>query len=179
MTKALVVVSSRTGNTRIVGHAVADALGADYVGAEAYLENPAAYADADPVVLGFWNDRGMAPEDMQAVAKTLHEKRIGFFATMGGDPKSERAVAWMEKVTEGLLALGCGNVAVTSLLVRGRIDPALFERMTRMMGGTVSPEREARRREAETHPDRMDLLKAEKHFSAAFPECRVLDRRGE
>ena len=168
MTKALVVVSSRTGNTRIVGHAVADALGADYVGAEAYLENPAANADADPVVLGFWNDRGMAPEDMQ----TLHEKRIGFFATMGGDPKSERAVAWMEKVTEGLLALGCGNVAVTSLLVQGRIDPALFERMTQMMGGAVTPEREARRKAAETHPDRMDLLKAEEHFKAAFPECR-------
>ena len=101
MTKALVVVSSRTGNTRIVGHAVADALGAEYVGAEAYLENPAAYADADPVVLGFWNDRGMAPEDMQA----------------------------------------------------------------------VTPEREARRKAAETHPDRMDLLKAEEHFKAAFPEC--------
>lgn len=81
----------------------------------------------------------------------------------------------MEKVTEGLLALGRDNVSVTSLLVRGRIDPALFERMTQMMGGTVSPEREARRREAETHPDRMDLLKAEEHFLAAFPECRVLD----
>ena len=175
MTKALVIVSSRTGNTRIVGHAVTDALCAEYVGAEAYLAAPALYADCNPVILGFWNDRGMAPEDMQAVAKTLREKRIGFFATMGGDPESERAAAWMEKVTEGLLALGRDNVAVTSLLIRGRIDPALFERMTRMMGGTVSPEREARRREAETHPDRMDLLKAEEHFLAAFPECRVLD----
>ena len=144
MTKALVVVSSRTGNTRIVGHAVAEALGAEYVGAETYLENPAAYAECNPVVLGFWNDRGMAPEDMQAVAKTLVEKRIGFFATMGGDPKSERAVAWMEKVTEGLLALGRGNVAVTSLLVQGRIDPALFDRMTQMMGGN----RHARARSA-------------------------------
>jgi len=179
MTKALVIVSSRTGNTRIVGHAVADALGAEYVGADEYLAAPALYADCNPVILGFWNDRGMAPEDMQAVAKTLEDKRVGFFATMGGDPASERAAAWMEKVTEGLLALGRDNVSVTSLLVRGRIDPALFERMTRMMGGTVSPEREARRREAETHPDRMDLLKAEKHFSAAFPECRVLDQRGE
>ena len=53
MTKALVVVSSRTGNTRIVGHAVAEALGAEYVGAETYLENPAAYAECNPVVLGF------------------------------------------------------------------------------------------------------------------------------
>lgn len=173
MTKALVVVSSRTGNTRIVGHAVADALGADYVDAQTYLENPAAHAECNPVVLGFWNDRGMAPEDMQAVAKTLAEKRIGFFATMGGDPKSERAVAWMEKVSEGLLALGRGNVAVTSLLVQGRIDPALFDRMTQMMGGVVTPEREARRKAAETHPDRMDLLKAEEHFKAAFPECRA------
>ena len=173
MTKALVVVSSRTGNTRIVGHAVADALGVEYVGALTYLENPAAYAECNPVVLGFWNDRGMAPEDMQAGAKRLAEKRIGFFATMGVDPKSERAVAWMEKVTEGLLALGRGNVAVTSLLVQGRIDPALFDRMTQMMGGVVTPEREARRKAAETHPDRMDLLKAEEHFKAAFPECRA------
>lgn len=173
MTKALVIVSSRTGNTRIVGHAVADALGAEYVGAEEYLAAPALYADCNPVVLGFWNDRGMAPEDTQAVMKTLREKRIGFFATMGGDPESERAAAWMEKVTEGLLALGRDNVAVTSLLIRGRIDPALFERMTAMMGGEVTPEREARRKAAETHPDRMDLLKAEVHFRAAFPECRT------
>ena len=94
---------------------------------------------------------------------------------MGGDPKSERAVAWMQKVTDGLLELGHENVAVTSLLIRGRIDPALFARMTAMMGGEVTPEREARRKAAETHPDRMDLLKAEEHFKAAFPECRAED----
>ena len=52
-------------------------------------------------------------------------------------------------------------------------DPALFDRMTQMMGGVVTPEREARRKAAETHPDRMDLLKAEEHFKAAFPECRA------
>ena len=79
----------------------------------------------------------------------------------------------MEKVTDGLLALGRDNVAVTQHLIRGRIDPALFERMTAMMGGEVTPEREARRKAAETHPDRMDLLKAEEHFRAAFPECRA------
>lgn len=166
--QALVIVSSRTGNTRIVAHAAADALGAPMVTTQKYLADPNAYRTADPVLLGFWNDRGMAPEDIQAVAQTLVGKRLGLFATMGGDPASPRARAWMEKVSVELAALGRENTIVTTWLGRGRIDPALFERMTAAMGGAVSPEREERRKAAETHPDRLDCLAVAEHFTSAF-----------
>ena len=49
-------------------------------------------------------------------------------------------------------------------MCRGRIDPAVFEMMTKMAGGTVTPEREARRQASETHPDRLDVLHAAEVF---------------
>ena len=47
-------------------------------------------------------------------------------------------------------------------------DPEVFERMTAMMGGRASPEREARRAAAETHPDRLDLARCVEAFRSVF-----------
>ena len=133
--KPLVVISSRTGNTMILGHAICDAMpGAVLVKPEALPEDLSGF---NPILLGFWCDRGMAPEDIQAAAKKLEGKTIGCFAT-------------------------------GTYLCRGRIDPALFERMTAMMGGKVTPEREARRLASETHPDRMDLERGVERFRTIF-----------
>ena len=85
---------------------------------------------------------------------------------MGGDPASPRAQEWMLRTCRNLAALGAQNVVQAQFLSRGRIDPALFERMS--AGSAPSPEREARRRESETHPDRLDLLEVEKIFREAF-----------
>ncbi len=162
----LVVISSLTGNTLILGHAICDALeGAVMCRANELPEDLAPY---NPVLLGFWCDRGMAPEDMKAAAAKLSGKRIGCFATMGGDPEAEWAVAWMKKTSDALVAMGEGNTLAETFLCRGRIDPALFERMTAMMGGKVSPEREARRRASETHPDRVDLARGAEIFRSVF-----------
>ena len=80
-TKPLIIISSRTGNTMAVGHAVCDALpGAVMVKPDAVPEDLTPY---NPVLLGFWCDRGDAPEDMLAVAPRIHGKTIGCFATMG------------------------------------------------------------------------------------------------
>lgn len=156
--KTLVVVSSVTGNTRIVGHALADALSfAPMAAADKPPQNLDAY---DTVLLGFWCDKGDAPQDMYAFAKTLKGKRIACFATMGADPTHPRALAWMEKTSRALVDQGTDNTLAATFLCQGRIDPAIFERMTAMLGGKVSPEREAGRRAAQTHPDRMDVLKA-------------------
>ena len=73
MTRPLVIVSSVTGNTRILALALADAAKAPLLTPE---ELPADLSDFNPVYLGFWNDRGMAPENMQAAAKKLMGKRI-------------------------------------------------------------------------------------------------------
>ena len=158
MTKPLLIVSSKTGNTRIIAHAVADSLpDALLTTAEKLPEDLSGF---NPVGLFFWCDRGMAPEDTKAVAPKLAGKKIACVATMGGDPKAERALEWMKKTSEALVAAAPGAELAGTFLCQGRIDPELFAHMSAMMGGEVSPEREARRKAAEHHPDRLDALNA-------------------
>ncbi len=164
--RPLIVVSSRTGNTLILAHAICDALpGARLVKPN---ELPQDLSPYNPILLGFWCDRGMAPEDMRAIAPRFEGKRIGCFATMGGNPDDEAAKAWMQRTARELVEAGRGNQLVDTFLCRGRIDAEVFERMTAMLGGTVSPEREERRRASETHPDRLDLARGAEIFRSVF-----------
>lgn len=102
--KPLVVISSRTGNTMILGHAICDAMpGAVLVKPEALPEDLSGF---NPILLGFWCDRGMAPEDIQAAAKKLEGKTIGCFATMGGNAETPEALDWMKRTSESLGSRG-------------------------------------------------------------------------
>lgn len=163
----LLVVSSRTGNTRIIAHGVADELPGARLSsaAEAARED---LSGTSPIGLFFWCDRGMAPEDIQAVARRLEGRSVACFCTMGGDPASEKAQDWMRRTSEALVALGNDCTLAGTFLCQGRIDPKLFDAMTKMAGGTVSPEREARRRAADRHPDRMDVLRAVEAWKGFF-----------
>lgn len=93
--KALVVVSSVTGNTRIVGHWLADA----YAAGVLYTPEtaPSDLTGFSTVLLGFWCDKGNAPEDMKAFAARVTGKTIGTFITMGAEPEDPRAQAWAKK----------------------------------------------------------------------------------
>ena len=161
----IVIVSSKTGNTMIPAHAIADA----YTTGVLFTPEtaPKDLTPFNPVLLGFWCDRGDAPENIKAVAARLSHKTIGFFATMGGNAADPKSQAWMEKTCESLLALGTGNNRGATFLCRGRIDPALFDMMTKMAGG-LTPERQARRKESETHPDRLDCLAAVNAMAPLF-----------
>ena len=165
MTKPLIVISSRTGNTRTVGHAICDDLpGAVMVEPDKLPEDLSGY---NPVLLGFWCDKWDAPEDIKAAAAKLHGKRIGCFATLGADPSEARAQQWMKETSEKLVAMGDRNELVETFLCQGRICREVYERMTALLGQTT-PEREKRMKESETHPDRLDLSKAAEIFRSAF-----------
>lgn len=165
--RPLVVVSSRTGNTRILAHALTDAFdNALLVDADRLPDDLSAF---NPVFLGFWCDRGMAPEDMKEAVKKLSGKTIGCFATMGGDPTAEKALEWMQKTCDALVQAGEGNTLKTTFLARGRVEQKLFEQMTQMyFNGVLTPEREARHREGQRHPDRCDVEAVVTHFKAHF-----------
>ena len=176
--KPLVVVSSRTGNTCLLAHAICDALeDATFVRADALPENLTPF---NPVILAFWCDRGMAPEDMKAAALRLEGKRIACLATLGGDPESKKARDWMVRTSEALAAAGDGNTLLGTFLCRGRIDPKLLAVMSKTVHPGVPPEeaeavrqkREARRAAAETHPERMDLIRAVDACRAMLPDLR-------
>ena len=70
--KTLVVATSKTGNTMIVAHAVADA----YTAGVLYTPEtaPADLSHYDTVLLGFWCDKGDAPADMASFADKLTEE---------------------------------------------------------------------------------------------------------
>lgn len=156
--KILVAVSSLTGNTRILAHAIADSLPvAVYCEASRIPEDLSPFSAA---VLCFWCDRGMAPEEICQLATRLNGMPIMCVATMGGDAQSEKARTWMQETSKALVGMGSGNTLAGIFVCRGRIDPLLFEKMTEMAGGIVTPERERTRKESETHPDRIDVLEA-------------------
>lgn len=164
MSTPLIVVSTRTGNTQKVANDLAAALPQATMVPAGDL--PADLSPFNPVFLGFWCDRGMAPDDMKALAPQLQGKTIACFATMGGEPDDPKALEWMQKTSEALVAAGSGNTLAATFLCQGKIDPEVFRRVTEMMGG-LTPEREARRLRAEKHPDAEDGRRCVETFRAA------------
>ena len=156
MSKPLIVISSRTGNTMAVGHAICDAL--PHAELVSPAELPADLTDYNPVLLGFWRNNDDAPEEMFEVATHLHDKTIGCFATMAGDPDEDEARHWMQDTCARLVAVGEGNRLSETFLCRGRMDPKTVEQMTKLLA--TEPSR--------THPDRLDLARAAELFRGAF-----------
>lgn len=158
---ALIVVSSRTGNT----HYLAKHLQAGF--AKATLVSPSALPETlsgyDVVLLGYWCDRGQVPEDLMAVASRLTHQKVWCFATMGAEPEDERSQAWVAKTAQQLATAGEGNTLLGQFVCQGRIDPEVFRRVTEMVGG-LTPEREARRLRAEQHPNEDDVSAAKAAF---------------
>lgn len=169
MSQTLIAVSSLTGNTRIIAHALADEIAdACYVDLDRDDIEPQQAQMYDPVILCFWCDKGQAPEKMKDFAKTLEGKRIACFATLGGNPESEQSQNWMQKTSQALVDSGKDNRLVATFLCRGKISDAVFDLMTKMAGGTVSPERLAVKTASLTHPDRLDVDNALKTYRQAL-----------
>lgn len=83
----LIVVSSKSGNTRLV----ADALASELAGAGVAAAGPvtprevteAELSAADTVLAGFWTDKGDCAPDLAAVLERLGGKRVFLFGTAG------------------------------------------------------------------------------------------------
>lgn len=169
----LIVVSSRTGNTMLLAQTLHDVFGGLLVRTDAIPEDLSSF---NPVMLGFWCDRGMAPDDMKAAARRMSGKRIGCFATLGGDPGTQKAKDWMAEVSNSLVESGMGNTLECTFLCRGRIDPKLFDAMSKKLQAELPMEeaqkaaraREARRLASEHHPDRADLENVVEAFRQLF-----------
>ena len=158
---ALIVVSSRTGNTHFLAkHLEEHFARATLVAPTALPEDLSGF---DVELLGYWCDRGQVPEDLMAVASRFHHQKLWCFATMGAEPDDERSQAWIAKTAKAVSQVGEGNTLLGHFVCQGRIDPEVFRRVTEMVGG-LTPEREARRLRAEQHPNEDDARAAFKAF---------------
>lgn len=164
--KVLVVYSSRTGNTRRVGEAVAAALsGARLVSVADMPEDVSGY---DLVFLGFWAFRRGADMETRQKAALLRGNKVALYATAGAYPDSEPAMAYLANTAA---LLDESNTYLGGFICQGRVH-SYHERRRGPHTEEVhplTPEREARLEAAESHPDAADLARAAE-FAKAMAE---------
>lgn len=163
--KTLVVYSSRTGNTKKVAEAMAEAA----PGCALHPVESAPAADGfDVVAVGYWVDKGMPDERARAYMDTVHHKKVVLFGTLGAWPDSEHAVDCMRRSEALVGASGLGNTVLGSFLCQGKVDPKVVAAMQNMAGDIhpMTPERQARLEEAARHPDEEDCRRAHAAFAA-------------
>ena len=162
--KTLIAYSSLTGNTRKVAAAIHAVLGP---AADLYpVESAPSPAEYDFVVVGFWVDKGTADKKAQDFLKTIENKPVALFATLGAYPDSEHAA---DSLKNGAAFLAGTNRLAGTFICQGKIDPRLIEQFRTMPADhphAPTPERLARYQEAARHPDEGDLQAAQAAFTA-------------
>jgi len=159
--KALVVYSSRTGNTRKIAEAIHSIMPEGAVLAP--VEKAPDPQGCDFVALGFWIDKGEPDAAMSAYMGKFKGLNVGLFGTLGAWPDSEHARESMQKAVS---RLGDNNVLGT-FICQGKVDPRLIEAMAKMPNNPhpMTEERKARLEEAAKHPNEADCFAAQKVFA--------------
>jgi len=159
--KALIVYSSRTGNTRMIAEAIHSIMP---TGAElAPVEKAPDPANYDLLALGFWVDKGEPDAAMSAYMGRVKDLNVGLFCTLGAWPDSEHARESMRKAVN---RLGGGKVLGT-FICQGKVDPELIDAMAKMPDNPhpMTEERRARLEEAAKHPNESDCDAARAVFT--------------
>ena len=163
--KALVVYSSRTGNTRKIAEAIAAVL----PGCEIHpVESAPAPEGYDLVAVGYWVDKGMPDAKARAYLENLRGVRAALFGTLGAWPDSEHARDCIRKSEALLKEPERGNTVMGSFICQGKVDPRVVEMMNKVAADVhpMTPERKARLEEAARHPDDTDRARAKEYFLA-------------
>lgn len=167
--KTIVAYSSKTGNTKRVGEAIAK----HYTIESFAIENLSDHilSDIDQIILGSWVDKGLPEAKTREMITRLHNKKVGIFLTLGADPHSEHAVTALDRFEQ--LVEEQHNQVVARFICQGKIDPRLTEMFKKL--GDASPHkmdetRIARHKEAAKHPDEQDLQQAIDAFSSIVAE---------
>ena len=163
--KALVVYSSRTGNTRKIAEAIAAVL----PGCEIYpVESAPAPEGYDLVAVGYWVDKGMPDAQAKAYLETVRDAKVALFGTLGAWPDSEHARDCIRKSEALLKEPERGNTVMGSFICQGKVDPRVVEMMNKVAADVhpMTPERKARLEEAARHPDDTDRARAKECFLA-------------
>ena len=156
--KALVVYSSRTGNTRIIAEAIFDSIGFEK---EIYpVEEAPSPEGYDFIAVGFWVNRGKPDEKSGKYMKQIKGKKVGIFATLGAYPTSKHA----RKALESARTLLKENEILAEFICQGKIDPAILKRMPKNRAHEMNPYRKKMLEEAAKHPNETDCLYAQAAF---------------
>ena len=162
---ALIIVSSITGNTWKVGQALNEAYPQTALRQTSDVLKCTELLDKySRVIIGFWCDKGGLPPDLAQLVPYIRGKTLTIYATMGGNPQSERAKDWFSRQCSTIVGSDRDNLLAATFLCQGKINPVLIEQMKKMPGYQETPESVARREEAAKHPNEKDYRAATETF---------------
>ncbi|PID28329.1 MAG: flavodoxin [Candidatus Cloacimonadota bacterium] len=166
--KGAVIYSSKTGNTKKVAETIKNALNEDF---EIYSvsENPDP-EDFDFIFMGYWVDKGTANEEAMKFMKTLNNKKMAVFATLGDYAHTDHA---KESLQKGIELLGENCEVVSTFICQGSIDPQLIAWMKKLPADhphAPNPARIKRWEDASTRPNEEDLKNAAEFAKSVLAE---------
>lgn len=156
--KALVLWSSRTGNTKAVGKAIYEALPCEKEIFESGRQ-PNDLSGYDLVYVGFWGYRQGADMPSRNVLSSLHGKKVAIYGTAGTYPDSPAAMSYLKSSSE---LLAEDNIFLGGFMSQGRVHSFHIGKRNEHAEKVhpMTPERLARLQEAEKHPNETDFKNA-------------------
>jgi flavodoxin len=157
--RILIVYSSLTGNTKMIGEAVYREIAKNTEhSAEIFpVETAPEAKDYDLAFIGYWADKGGADPKTKAYLAKEAAKKTALFFTLGASPDSKHAdnifINAKNLMPQDAQVLG-------HFRCMGKIAPRILELTAKGLHGVVTPERAARLEEAKKHPNEADCLNA-------------------
>ena len=157
--RAIVLVSSLTGNTykvaRYVQKGIGECCDLKRVGDDVDLSL------YDLCCVGFWLDSGHVENKALELISSLEHKKVGLFGTLGGNPQSPEAQKVMQTAIDALNNPSRNNTLLGTFWVQGKISRSVLDKMYEMFPHLKEDEKHIKRiAQASTHPDAKDRLKA-------------------
>ena len=154
--KYSIIVSSLTGNTKMLADAIYDVLpkeNCDFYG-DAKTQVP----QSEMLYIGFWTDKGSADCDTLKLLQSLKNRKVFLFGTAGFGGSDEYFKKILSRVKQ---SLDLSNVVVGEYMCQGKMPMAVRERYEKMkQQPNPAPNLDGLIRNfdrALTHPDDHDL----------------------
>jgi len=160
--KSMIVYSSVTGNTKMIAEAIYEVA----LNSEIYeIKNAPEPVGYDLITLAYWVDKGLPDELSKAYLEKISNTNIALFCTLGSSPDSDHAARCLTRGEALANSETKNNNVLGTYLCQGKIDPELTAKRIKIIGDKyLTPEKEARLKEASKHPDKNDCLKAQEIF---------------
>ena len=159
--KVQVIYSSLTGCTERVAKAIWNGLDTDK--SIHNLSDGAPVLDGDIILLGYWVDKGGPNHEMMEFLKTIQNKAVGIFCTLGYYADSVHA---QQSVQAGIDCVKENNAVIGSYVCNGALSPEMIAAMRKGGSGphAATPQKEIRWKIMENHPTPAECALAAERF---------------
>lgn len=131
--KGLILYSSKTGNTKRMAEKIYEVLKKEHLMTIKDIRNAPNIKNYDFILLGAWIDRGTLEPKTLKFLKTIEDKKLGLFATLGAMPDSEHG----KKVIKNLEDLLKDRNSLGQYICPGLVDPKMIEKLKGITGLVV------------------------------------------